>query len=241
MRSTLALLLLASLSGLAACSSAMRLTPCRRRHQAHRQARRWMPPPPARSRAASSSRAPFRRRRSIRMSGDRNCVPDGRPQSAERCAAGGRWTRRREHVRVREGRTRPVLHLRYAHRAGRARSERLLYTPRVIGVRVGQAMEIVNSDPTMHNVHALPMANQEFNHGQPKQNMRLTKMFTAPEVMVRFKCDVHSWMAAWVGVMAHPYFAVYDDRRANSPFRICRPARTRSKRGTRSSAQRRCR
>jgi plastocyanin len=82
------------------------------------------------------------------------------------------------------------------------------YTPRVIGVRVGQPMDIVNSDPTMHNVHALPMVNQEFNHGQPKQNMRLTKTFTAPEVMVRFKCDVHSWMAAWVGVMAHPYFAV---------------------------------
>ena len=26
--------------------------------------------------------------------------------------------------------------------------------------------------------------------------------------MVRFKCDVHGWMAAYVGVVAHPYFAV---------------------------------
>jgi galactose mutarotase-like enzyme len=26
--------------------------------------------------------------------------------------------------------------------------------------------------------------------------------------MVHFKCDVHSWMSAYVGVMAHPYFAV---------------------------------
>jgi hypothetical protein len=73
---------------------------------------------------------------------------------------------------------------------------------------VGQPIDILNSDPTLHNVHALPMVNQEFNYPQPKQNMRTTKTFTAPEVMVRFKCDVHAWMTAWVGVMAHPYFAI---------------------------------
>ncbi len=85
-----------------------------------------------------------------------------------------------------------------------------IYTPRVLGVRVGQAIGIVNSDPTMHNVHALPMNNREFNHGQPKQFTKVTEVFTVPEVMVRFKCDVHSWMAAYVGVLPHPYFAVTD-------------------------------
>jgi hypothetical protein len=29
--------------------------------------------------------------------------------------------------------------------------------------------------------------------------------------MVRFKCDVHGWMASYVGVMAHPFFAVTDE------------------------------
>jgi hypothetical protein len=29
-----------------------------------------------------------------------------------------------------------------------------------------------------------------------------------PEVMVEFKCDVHSWMRAYAGVLPHPYFAV---------------------------------
>jgi plastocyanin len=85
-----------------------------------------------------------------------------------------------------------------------------VYRPRVFGVRVGQPIEILNSDATVHNVHALPMQNQEFNESQPRARMRTTKVFTVPEVMVRFKCDFHGWMAAHVGVMSHPFFAVTD-------------------------------
>ena len=81
-----------------------------------------------------------------------------------------------------------------------------IYTPRVIGVRAGQALEVLNSDETLHNVHALPMANRDFNTSQKK----VSHTFTVPEVMVRFKCDVHPWMAAHVGVVAHPFFAVTD-------------------------------
>ena len=86
----------------------------------------------------------------------------------------------------------------------------------MFGVRVGQPIEILNSDPTVHNIHALPMQNQEFNESQPREGMRTTKTFTAPEVMVRLKCDFHGWMAAHVGVMAHPYFAVTDSAGAFS-------------------------
>lgn len=82
------------------------------------------------------------------------------------------------------------------------------YTPRIFGVRVGQPVEMLNSDATMHNVHALPMVNQEFNRGMPQQNSRMTQIFTAPEQMVRFKCDLHPWMNAYGGVMPHPFFAV---------------------------------
>ena len=82
------------------------------------------------------------------------------------------------------------------------------YTPHVFGVRVGQTFEIVNSDPTLHNIHASPTANDEFNMGQPIQGMRFERTFDSPEIMVPFKCDVHSWMNAYVGVLDHPYFAV---------------------------------
>src|SRR4051812_27191014 len=82
------------------------------------------------------------------------------------------------------------------------------YHPHVFGMRVGQPLEIVNSDPTLHNIHALPKGNQEFNTGQPIQGMKTTHTFTAKEVMVPFKCDVHGWMNAYVGVLDHPYYAV---------------------------------
>jgi plastocyanin len=84
------------------------------------------------------------------------------------------------------------------------------YHPHVFGMRVGQTLEIVNSDPTLHNIHALPKGNAEFNTGQPIQGMTTKHTFTAKEVMVPFKCDVHGWMNAYVGVLDHPFFAVTD-------------------------------
>jgi plastocyanin len=84
------------------------------------------------------------------------------------------------------------------------------YHPHVFGIRVGQPLEILNSDPTLHNIHAQPKTNTEFNNGQPIQGMKTTHVFDKQEVMVPFKCDVHGWMNAYVGVVAHPYFAVTD-------------------------------
>jgi plastocyanin len=84
------------------------------------------------------------------------------------------------------------------------------YHPHVFGIMVNQPLEIVNSDPTLHNIHAMPKGNAEFNNGQPIQGMKMTHTFDKPEVMVPFKCDVHGWMNAYVGVVSHPYFAVTD-------------------------------
>ena len=82
------------------------------------------------------------------------------------------------------------------------------YTPHVLGLQVGQTLKIVNSDATLHNIHATPAANEEFNMGQPIQGMELERTFNAAEVMVPFKCDVHGWMNAYVGVLDNPYFEV---------------------------------
>jgi hypothetical protein len=80
--------------------------------------------------------------------------------------------------------------------------------PHVFGAQVGQPIEIVSSDPTLHNVHAQARANQEFNRGFPQQGMKMTHTFTAKEVLVPIKCDVHGWMRSYAGIVDHPFFAV---------------------------------
>ncbi|MGE3842373.1 MAG: carboxypeptidase regulatory-like domain-containing protein, partial [Vicinamibacterales bacterium] len=85
------------------------------------------------------------------------------------------------------------------------------YVPHVFGVQVGQTVRIANKDATLHNVHARPKANLQFNFGQPAAVPPATRVFDQPEVMVPFRCDLHSWMNAYAGVVAHPFFAVTDE------------------------------
>ena len=82
------------------------------------------------------------------------------------------------------------------------------YLPHVFGIQVNQPLEIVNSDPTLHNVNAKPGQNRPFNIAQPVKGMKASKTFATPELGVKFKCNVHPWMSAYGHVMAHPYFSV---------------------------------
>ncbi len=85
------------------------------------------------------------------------------------------------------------------------------YQPHVLGVQVGQSVEIINSDSTLHNVHGMPSANKQFNSGMPFKGMKIKKKFEKPEVMFKLKCDVHPWMSAYIGVLTHPFFTVTGD------------------------------
>lgn len=85
-----------------------------------------------------------------------------------------------------------------------------MYSPHVLGIQVGQELEVVNDDPTLHNVHSLSKVNPQFNFGQPKQGMKFTRKFDKPETF-KVKCEVHSWMNAYIGVFNHPFFAVTGD------------------------------
>ncbi len=87
-----------------------------------------------------------------------------------------------------------------------------MYSPHVFGMMVNQPINITNDDATLHNVHALAKNSAQFNIAQPKQGMKLTKTFTKSEVMVKVKCEVHNWMAAYIGVLDHPYYGVSDEK-----------------------------
>lgn len=82
------------------------------------------------------------------------------------------------------------------------------YTPHVLGVQVNQDLVISNSDNLLHNINASPTENRGFNISQPRAGIESTQRFALPEVMIPVRCDVHGWMHAYVGVVAHPYFAV---------------------------------
>jgi len=88
------------------------------------------------------------------------------------------------------------------------------FTPRVIGIQVGQPLSVVNSDPVTHNIHPMAQINREWNHSQGAGDEPLSRKFTKPEVLIRVKCNIHSWMHAFIGVTENPYYAVTDDKGA---------------------------
>jgi hypothetical protein len=85
------------------------------------------------------------------------------------------------------------------------------YVPRVLGLQVGQQLTIRNSDALLHNVRSEGAINEPFDIGTPIQGMEVQRTFVTREVMVPFKCNVHAWMNAYVGVLEHPFFAVSDE------------------------------
>jgi plastocyanin len=82
------------------------------------------------------------------------------------------------------------------------------YVPHVMGVMVGQPFKVLNSDGVLHNVHSLPKINKSFNMAMPPTRKEATETFSKAEGMFVIKCDVHPWMQSYVGVFAHPFFAV---------------------------------
>jgi len=86
-----------------------------------------------------------------------------------------------------------------------------MYQPHVIGVMTNQDIEIVNGDPTNHNIHPLPKDNREWNESQPPGAENKKKSFARQEVMIRVKCNIHPWMSAYIGVVSNPFFAVTGD------------------------------
>jgi plastocyanin len=82
-----------------------------------------------------------------------------------------------------------------------------VYVPRVVGARVGQTLQVRNSDEGLHNVHSASTRGNDFNLSQPTAGMGHRLSLRNAEKMLRITCDVHRWMTAFVGVVDHPYFA----------------------------------
>lgn len=146
----------------------------------------------------------------IKMNADKQCLSmHTSPVNSEEVVVNGNGTLKNVFVYVKDGLnkkfavpTTPVILDQHGCQ----------YTPHVFGVQAGQPLEIRNSDPLLHNIHSLPKNSPQFNNAQPLKGMKMTKKFDKPEIMVKFKCEVHSWMNCYAGVVDNPYYAVSDDK-----------------------------
>ncbi|HEV8544536.1 MAG TPA: carboxypeptidase regulatory-like domain-containing protein [Verrucomicrobiae bacterium] len=84
------------------------------------------------------------------------------------------------------------------------------YTPYVSAAMVNQKILVRNSDPVMHNVHAMPAVpgNKESNTAEMPKQKDLEYSFPKEEMFLKFKCDVHVWMYSYVTILNHPFFSV---------------------------------
>lgn len=87
------------------------------------------------------------------------------------------------------------------------------FKPYLQVVPKGVKMTISNSDPVLHNVHPYELVGDKrrtlFNLAQPKLGQVNTKAIkTRRGNAVELSCDAHSWMAGWLYVLEHPYYAV---------------------------------
>jgi plastocyanin len=83
-----------------------------------------------------------------------------------------------------------------------------IYKPHVFGMQQGQTFKVLNSDGVLHNVHALPKVNGQFNMAMPPSRKEAEHVFEKAEDPFPIKCDVHPWMTAYAVVTDNPFFSV---------------------------------
>jgi hypothetical protein len=76
------------------------------------------------------------------------------------------------------------------------------FHPVVVVMAPGE-LNILNSDSVLHNIHSFSSTNPPFNKAQPKFRKKISEDIDRPEI-IPIRCDVHSWMHAWLFVTDHP-------------------------------------
>jgi hypothetical protein len=85
------------------------------------------------------------------------------------------------------------------------------YSPRVQAIVAGQTLQIKNSDPVLHNVREIKGALTKKNFAQvPGMPPIAEQDLKDAGTLMKFKCDIHQWMTAYVWVQNNDAFAVTD-------------------------------
>lgn len=77
------------------------------------------------------------------------------------------------------------------------------YHPHVQAAPTGSTLEILNSDPMLHNIHGRMGTQTLFNLAMPLKGQKIPRRLPTAG-LVDIKCDVHSWMQGYVVVTDEP-------------------------------------
>jgi hypothetical protein len=92
----------------------------------------------------------------------------------------------------------------------RLRQKACEYSPRVAIFPAGSRVRIENEDGILHNTNTRSEINRSFTVAQPGFRRIFEKRIEEPEMPIRIRCDVHSWMTAWWIAQEHPYYDLTD-------------------------------
>ena len=85
-----------------------------------------------------------------------------------------------------------------------------IFTPHVVGIRVGQPLRVLNSDRCSTTSTSLPFEQQGTNIGLPHAARSMSDLHDAgshgPDQVRHPPVD-----GAWIGVLDHPYFAITNE------------------------------
>ncbi|MBI4641232.1 MAG: hypothetical protein HY731_11090 [Candidatus Tectomicrobia bacterium] len=90
------------------------------------------------------------------------------------------------------------------------------FNPHVLIFPAGSAIDILNNDGILHNLHTYSTANPAVNKAQPKTRKVMSEKIEKPE-FIKVNCDAHSWMQGWLVAAEHPYYALTDE---NGAFKL---------------------
>jgi len=84
-----------------------------------------------------------------------------------------------------------------------------VFLTHVVGLTVGQSLDIKNSDPTGHNTNIPGMSFNQLIATGGSVPIKIQKESTTP---MPVNCSIHPWMRAWLLARKDGYFAVTDDQ-----------------------------
>jgi len=90
-----------------------------------------------------------------------------------------------------------------------------LFIPHVVAAAVGTTLDVVNSDPVLHNTRAQAGETRAFNYAMPIKGHTVPTRLKK-EGFYKVSCDVHPWMHGWILVLPTAAFAISDANGAYS-------------------------